>query len=157
MAQDSALLDDYELEEGTDSDHEEERFKAHVARLQAPPDETMTALSDVCTVAFDNERMLNPSMTLPDLTPVKPVSNKPLPTLSPFPMSSPQPLSPFINNPDVLDPDFVEMGKTYSARMKQGLHPCLTTVPKYNINVFQSHWMGSVSVLKGEKQSDWAR
>ena len=156
MAQDSALLDDYELEEGTDSDHEEERFKAHVVRLQAPLDETMTALSDVCAVAFDNERMLNPSMTLPDLTPVKPVSMKPLLTCSPMPMGSLQPPSPMAD-PDVLDPEFVALGHQYCDIMKQGLHPCLTCVPKYNFNVFQSHLMGSVSVLRGEKQTDWAR
>ena len=33
MAQDSALLDDYELEEVTDSDHEEQRFRENLARL----------------------------------------------------------------------------------------------------------------------------
>ena len=87
MAQDQALLDDYVLEDGTNSDSSEEKFNAmlayHTVRLQPPNDKHLTDLTNVSAFVFDNERVLDPALTLPDFTPNKPVQVKPLPKVTP--------------------------------------------------------------------------
>ena len=90
-------------------------------------------------------------MPLPPDTPNKIVAYKPPPTTSPAGPSTTVPL----RDPLVLDPEHVQMGKAYCARMKRG--ESLSKYVRSNTTFYQGRLLNSLILVKGETDVAFAK